>query len=524
MSFIKRYKIEILCIVLFFVSRLPSLGHDTFNTDVWKWKARSYDFGTGIFEFKPEKTLQKYHPGVTLMWLGTAGIKVNNVIAETYKIDEISDIFLLNKIQKIFVVAAISVSLFFSLYVLKNLFGSRLTLIFFSLVLLEPFYIALTREFHLEGLLSMFMLTSVLWFYHYIEKGGKKSLVISAIFGALSVLTKTSALFLIPFIGLISLLRYKKNIRAVSLDLLFWIVPMVSVCLLLWPALWYMPIQVFQALYKGIYTVGIDTDHFQYYFGKYVDSPGFFYYFVVFALRASILTSVGFIVSPFLYKFYSQDKRKFFGYLALFVFFYFLQITIPTKKLDRYIMPLLMIALIMTSVAIDYLIDKFLPKYRLAVLFAAFLPNLVVIPRIHYDYFSYYNPLLGGLRTGAFILEPKWMIGTREIIAYFKDLQAKQQLHVSEGESFEEIVDNKKVDSVLTVGFPEKYYTQIWPFFREIKGWAVIQDLTPFAVKTKYFVYPVWADEAPKENRFVLKYLDTIKVRGVPIYNVYVRI
>ena len=97
-------------------------------------------------------------------------------------------------------------------------------------------------------------------------------------------------------------------------------------------------------------------------------------------------------------------------------------------------------------------------------------------------------------------------------------------MEFSSGVSFEELVyksHGKKLNNVLTVGFKEKYYTQIWPFFREFGAWAVVKELTPFADKTKYFVYPVWFDEGVTENRFKLKYIDTISLRGAPLYNVY---
>src|SRR3989344_6248672 len=78
MRFIKKYKFGLLIIFLFVLSRWPDLGHDMFNTDVWKWKARTFDFGTGVFTLDLDKTVQKYHPGVTLMWTGTIAVKFFN--------------------------------------------------------------------------------------------------------------------------------------------------------------------------------------------------------------------------------------------------------------------------------------------------------------------------------------------------------------------------------------------------------------------------------------------------------------
>jgi len=92
------------------------------------------------------------------------------------------------------------------------------------------------------------------------------------------------------------------------------------------------------------------------------------------------------------------------------------------------------------------------------------------------------------------------------------------------GETMEEYLYSPKLAGMLTVGFQEKYYTQIWPFIELEGGRAVIQNISGFATKTNYFVYPVWDDAAPQENRFELKYIDSIKINGVDIYRVYQRI
>src|SRR3990167_10474076 len=81
---IKSLKYEIIVFIVFIVSHLPSLGYDTFNTDVWKWKARIFDFGSGVFSLNFPQTIQKYHPGVTLMWLGTFGIKAYNLFYDVF--------------------------------------------------------------------------------------------------------------------------------------------------------------------------------------------------------------------------------------------------------------------------------------------------------------------------------------------------------------------------------------------------------------------------------------------------------
>jgi len=526
LKIIKSHIFEILFVLIFIGSRLPDLGNDTFNTDVWKWKARSYDFGTGVFTWNLEKTIQKYHPGVTLMWLGTAAIKVYNFYAGYYPpSDSTQMIFQLHFVQKLFVVTAIAISLGLSLFVLRKLFGTRKALLVLALLSLEPFYIALTREFHLEGLMSTFMLASFLWLYYYTQDSTKKKrLVVSAVFAGLAFLTKTSALFMFPYAGLILLVEGRKNIVSSLPKIGLWLLVFLATFVAVWPAMWAFPGQALAALYRGVSEIGIEREHIQFYFGKLVEDPGFFYYFVVLGLRSSYLLILGLVgVAVFWKKIFVEGHRKFLLYTLLFVGFYFAQLIIPTKKLDRYILPNIMMLSLITSFFWIWVLEKVKGSS-----FLKFIPLLAVaaIPAfyLHPDYLSYYNPMFGGLKKGINILEPKWLIGEREITSYFEKKMIEDNLTPVYGDtSLDKVLSGTEYPKNLTVAFQEKYYTQTHPFFRVIGGYAVIEDLSPFATKTKYFVYPVWDDVSGEEKRFGLKYIDSIYLRDVEVYKVYER-
>lgn len=306
-----------------------------------------------------------------------------------------------------------------------------------------------------------------------------------------------------------------------------WLGVLLLVFFALWPAMWVMPGKVTQTLYSGVADVGVEGDHFQFYFGKFVENPGPSFYFVVLALKSSIYLLVGFIGSFFIRKKLPEDKRKFLDYLLIFVFFYFIQLTIPTKKLDRYILPALVVISLLSSIFFIWIFEKinFKKTWQKIVTLVLFLiPAVYTNVYVHPDYFSYFNPMFGGLKTGVNIIEPKWIIGEREILNYFTELSDKTGMEPSISTSFEELVykaHGKNLKKAMTVGFKEKYYSQVWPFFRERGAWAIIENLTPFADKTKYFVYPVWDDYSSQETRFRLSYFDTIYLRGVPMYNVY---
>jgi len=61
----------------------------------------------------------------------------------------------------------------------------------------------------------------------------------------------------------------------------------------------------------------------------------------------------------------------------------------------------------------------------------------------------------------------KWTIGNREIISYFDSMAEENGMKRVYGDaSFEEVISSGQTANVLSVGFQEKYYTQIYPFFR----------------------------------------------------------
>ncbi|MBU1130230.1 glycosyltransferase family 39 protein [Patescibacteria group bacterium] len=486
--------------MFFVLLRLPSLGHDLFNTDVWKWKARTYDFGTGVFTLDFEKTIQKYHPGVTLMWTGVAGVKIFNLYNKVPEAN-VAFIFGLHSVQKILVVLIIGITMSSIFYVLKKLFGKKYALLTTFLICVEPFYVALTRVFHLEGLMTTFMIASLVWFYLSLQRG--KGFIQSAIFASLSVLTKTSALILLPFFGIIFFLR--KEFRKGAI----WFCIFILGFVFLWPAMYTHSLLALETLYRGIFTIGIERSHIQLFLGKWVEDPGITFYPIVFLLRSSIYLLVGLVGYPFLK---NKDKQKtgFIKYMFSFGLLYFISMNIPAKKLDRYLLPTMISWLFVVAAFFEGYLDKL--KTAVFVGIAIF-----ILIYLHPNYLSYYTV---GLRNGIHMIEPKWMFGQREIQDYFK---ASDFERFKDGETFDQYINNDELENKLTIGFKEKYYTQVWPFINEIGGRATIKDITAQAKQTNVFVYPVWDDDSFSEDRFKIKFIGNIKLRGVPIYNVYQR-
>lgn len=531
---IKKHYIELVLFCLFVLIHVPSLGMDNFNTDVWKWKSRIYDFGSGVFTLNFDKTVQKYHPGVTLMWIGTVAVKAYNLyydiaVGSAPKDNSINTVFELDAVQKLFVVLSLAITLLIVFYPLMQTFGKTFYIVSFLLITLEPFFLAMSRVIHLEALMSVFMLGAVIWLYKYYTDPTRKlsTMIIFAVFTSLAVLTKTSSLFLLPFIGLVMFYRghVSKNIKISFVEYSKFLLIFVIAFVLVWPAMLTNPLLALNALYRGIFTIGVERGHEQFYFGKYVLDPDFTFYFVVLAIKSSIYLLPALIAFLFLAK---KDRaqtpiQKFCLYMFIFGATYLLFLLISSKKLDRYILPTMLSFTFCAGYILIRLEEKLKSNLKILVILPLIL-SVIMLVRIHPDYFSYFNPLFGGLKFGIYAVEPKWLIGKSEILAYLSELKVQNNLKdFTAEETLNELLETPEIKTKLVVGFNEKYYTQIWPFVRQIGGWAVIQDLTGEAKHAKYFVYPVWDDAGAKEDRFSLTRLSTIKIRGVDVYNVYAR-
>jgi len=514
----KKSNLGYLLLIIFIAIRLPYLGFSNFNTDSFKWKARIYDFGSGVFNLNLEQTVQKYHPGVTLLWIGTFSVKAYNI---TYnyifnalpKPDSAEFLFSLNFYQILFLV------LFMAFLILKS--WNYLTLIvgeakaFFVLLVfsLEPFFMALTTTLHLDGLLNLFLLNTALTFYLYLDSKGRKYIYLSGLYFGLALLTKTTSLLLLPILTLMLGVRFYRSRKFSYLkDYLWFLVMFIATYYIVWPGMWLDPVGTLTYVLKGV-TVGTD-DHSQIYFGNLVSDPGPFYYLIVCLIKTPIYIFPGLLLAA--YRQFDTTYRKYTFEIFLFTIsvLYLIEITIPSKKLDRYALTFMMF---ISIALVSYIYD-----YSKKIVLGFLVLNLFMIFYLRFDFFSYYNPLSGGLSTGIKWVEPKWAFGQSEISQYFSAKIYEDKLDTfKEGENINKIENQ---NNKLVVALPEKYYTQLYPYFKLIGGWAVINEINPDARKAKYFIFPVWEDNSSEFiSRYNLVSIDQIKVREVPIFNVYQR-
>ena len=152
----------------------------------------------------------------------------------------------------------------------RRLFGAKIALVAAVLIALDPFHIALSRVIHHDALSTTFMTLSALCALIYWGEGaGRKWLVLSGLLAGFGFLSKSPALYLMPFIALVGLWflvvtvrrrEYELNRKELLptpdslrhspfyallgrtiLDGLLWFAVAVGVLFIFWPAMWVIP-------------------------------------------------------------------------------------------------------------------------------------------------------------------------------------------------------------------------------------------------------------------------------------------
>ncbi|NCT56038.1 hypothetical protein GW755_04330, partial [bacterium] len=213
-NFYKLYKVEIIFFFVFVIYRLPLLGLDIINTDAPRWKSRIYEFSSALFSGNFAGTNVTYHPGVTLMWIGTFAVKVSNLFQKilygAVDVTSPSGYSFLHFWEKFFVVLTLSIFLTLGLYVLRRLYGNLFTLIFFVFLTFEPLFLAFSRVLHTDALVTTLLFSSSLFLYYGLlpKKISKRWVVLSSLAAALAVLSKSNSLLVFPFSGLLMMVVF----------------------------------------------------------------------------------------------------------------------------------------------------------------------------------------------------------------------------------------------------------------------------------------------------------------------------
>ena len=455
---------------------------DRFVTpDEPKWLMRSANFYLALAQGDLGSTYQKEHPGVTAMWAGLAGflrgypqyIKLGPgqmdrpPQLERYLENHGVEALALLATSRRFIVIAIVIALSLAYLSAVRLVGFLPALVGFLLLAFDPFLIALSSLLHLDGLVSALMLLSMLAWLNYLYNGRRfADLLLSAVSAGLSWLTKSPALFLLPFLGLICLIEVgrlwlgRAQITRAELwkllrSSLLWAAIAVVVFIILWPAMWVYPIGTVRQIFSAAASYASDGHESAIFFNHAIYPAGiddWRFYPVSYFWRVTPITLAGLvalIISLLLPQRFplSRQQRLTTLYLGLFVLLFTVFMSVGAKKFDRYLLPVfapldLLAGLGWTAVISPLLKPSSSKEARslqsaiwLSIIGIGGLAGLVAIQALSAAqtfpyYFTYYNPLAGGSVKAPQVMMIGWGEGLDQAARYLNDKPGADNLKV----------------------------------------------------------------------------------------------
>ena len=475
-------KKHILLILLFvlllsFVPRFAGLNHDMLSGDANHWLKRSLFFSRALYERNFEQTFQSGHPGVTRMWL-SGGVMSVYMIFSLWKDKKFKNVVRISKLGyfKIFkyfpnliylaklsgvVVISLSIPLIF--FLLKEMVSQEISILASILIALDPFYVAHSRLIHVDALMANFMIISLLSLLVFMKNTQKKYFVLSAIAEGLALLTKSPAIFLIPFVIMILFLFLgcfdndlvkggSRFFKGCSVLFICYIILVASTFFIFFPAMWVSP---FETLNKSIFLTiksvsletfgGINKSQIlgNFFMGRIVADPGWLFYPIAILFRLTPITLIGSLLCVIflILGYVSREVKVYVNILILFILFFIIQMSLSAKKFDRYILPVFLVFDILAGIGIiilkdivvgklfikkrvDIFADKNLMSYSFTKIVNLFLMLSIIFMysvslfTLHPNYLAYYNQLIGGGKEASKILFVGIGEGLREAADY----------------------------------------------------------------------------------------------------------
>jgi hypothetical protein len=403
---------------------------------LWLHRSANFYYALGQREF--EYTYQDKHPGVTIMWAGTLGFLVDypeyRGMGQGYfspldfhsYLDKVGkDPLELLVTGRAFVVLATAITLCIAFLITSQLVGEFPALIGFLFIAFDPFSIGLNTILHPDALLPSMMLLSSVSYIAYLTKERKPVyLVISAAAAAGSWLTKYSGLFLVPYVGLITIIdvvwkdaRWKERIKNIISPLLLWFLISAVLFAALWPTMWVDPLQtlssIFNAFNSGFSSGGSSVPILLNGEVVFLANLNLSFYPLHTLWRSTPAVLLGAALAIIgmvsIFRRRVQERRVLFM-LILFILFYVLGLSLGSLKANRYIGAVFPFLDLIAAVGWIAILDEFVGwlkgRYNLTntkilrfVLVGVLIASqILLVVRIHPYYWAYYNPLLGGAK------------------------------------------------------------------------------------------------------------------------------
>jgi hypothetical protein len=452
------------CVGLFLLAALPRVL-DPGRPITWdepKWVNRSLRFVEALREGDLNETFQVGHPGVTTMWLAGLGMAAHCRLAPTdcrgvnalsaSSSGEYASEAALKGLPGVLPAARIPIALTLAAAVVaifllaRRLIGPPAALLGATLMAIDPFMVAHARVVQLDALTAAFSTLAALALLLGLAVPARRWIAVSAVCAGLAVLSKSAALFLLPFAGLavaVAALRPWPHRPAVARGLMTyvgWLVGLVFTVFAVWPALWVDAADTLGSVWamgSGYAQGGHENQSF--FLGQVVEDPGPAFYPIATLFRLTPLTCLGLALlalavlavgvrvargRPWAWSRPAWTVAALAAYVLLFAVF----MTVGAKKFDRYLLSVFPALDLLAAVGLVWWCGR--ARAALAArwpraanaawlaLAGAVLVQAGAVLSYHPHYLAYYNPLLGGGPRAANTVLVGWGEGMDEVADY----------------------------------------------------------------------------------------------------------
>jgi len=418
-------------IIYFLYALFYKLGYEYSQPTADLWVNRAYRFFVSFKGKDYSGTYVFYHPGVTISWLVGAVIYYfpkYMMHRYGYTLDPLnSKIFPeFNFLALIPIEVVIFLSVMFVYFLIYKYVNKWVSLLFLFFISTEPFFIGNARSLHMDAFVAIFMFVSFISMLFFLYKNKLYLFIISCLFFALSLLTRSNSFILLPYIFLILLYKSFLETKQTKNIIYFFVfkagaflfISYVFV-IIFWPTLWVDPIHPFiRMLQEGVFSTGlgdetssrliyfIDTSnnslvtklfHYPLQFVYRVNSflaLSFFYFLLIFLRPLSIKK---------IYIFVKQRKKVNLDTLMVlilgYIVFYTVVISYPDKMIFRYMLPIIPFVVFFVSFSLYRYISATYFNIKKIIIFVFFGFGTFILSYIVYpNSLVYYNPFLGGIK------------------------------------------------------------------------------------------------------------------------------
>jgi 4-amino-4-deoxy-L-arabinose transferase-like glycosyltransferase len=344
------------------------------------------------------------------------------------------------------------------------LWDSRVALLSALFLAFDPFLLAHSRLLHTDALLTLFMTLALLSLILALQSSRSwKMLAMAGLAMGFAVLTRSTAMFLFPFTGLLALLIALTDRRGTSKKQVAWqLLQRLAIWggiaalafFVFWPAVWVSPLQTLQGVLNlaiGAAKAGGSRGNF--FWGREMSAPGALFYPVSFLFRSTPVSLAGLVIvviggarvavgrltsrsgGPF------RDRRERNGLaLCAYIVLFGALMSLGATKFDRYLLPVYPAIDILAAAGWCSVLGWAVRRIGGAVGkrwvsrggVAALLIWQIGVSLPHYPYYlTAYNPMVGGGYLAPQVLLVGWGEGLEQAARYLNERSEERPIRVA---------------------------------------------------------------------------------------------